>query len=298
MVLFHADDYGLDPHESEKILYCRKHGCLNSVSVMPNSPLLDECLHMLDGQIRLGVHLNFMEGRCCSVKQEVSLLVDEEGMFCLSYGKMLLLSCIRYRSFRRQIKAECAAQIQRVVQLTGMDCRLRIDSHLHCHMIPAVFHGLKDACRQLHVDVEYVRWPVEPLLPYLRHRNVWRCIPPVNLVKNLLLHLFALVNYPVLVKAGWKNKTAVFFGVLFTGKMFFQPVACVLPEFEKLAEKKNKDLEVLFHPGGIDAGDVHSDIRFAEFYNSPCRAMESDTLIRLKKQNRRQKKGRRAGDMQ
>lgn len=297
MILFHADDYGLNVQESEKILYCRRHGCLNSVSVMPNSPSLQQCIQMLDGSIKIGVHLNFMEGKCCSKKQDVPLLVDETGMFCLSYAKMLLLSCTQPRRFRRQVTAECIAQIQRVVQLMGTDYRLRIDSHLHCHMIPVVFRSLADACRKLHIDVEYIRWPVEPLLPYLRHRSVWRQILPINLVKNLLLHLFAIINYPVLVKAGWKNKTAVFFGVLFTGRMFFGPVSCVLPEFSKLAGKKNKDLEVLFHPGRIDEKDMHPGTRFAEFYQSDCRTVESDALVRLKAKYKRQKRGRKSEDL-
>ena len=39
-IWFHADDYGVTPEQSKRILDCYKQGVLNSISVLPNSPLL------------------------------------------------------------------------------------------------------------------------------------------------------------------------------------------------------------------------------------------------------------------
>ena len=65
MTEFHADDYGLFPEQSRRILYCHQNGVLNGTSVMPNSPWRDRCLDMLPEKgIALSVHLNLMEGQC------------------------------------------------------------------------------------------------------------------------------------------------------------------------------------------------------------------------------------------
>ena len=64
MTEFHADDYGLFPAQARRILQCYEKGALNGVSIMPNSPCLEQCLEMLpETGIALTVHLNLMEGR-------------------------------------------------------------------------------------------------------------------------------------------------------------------------------------------------------------------------------------------
>ena len=67
-IWFHADDYGVTPEQSERILDCYKQGVLNSISVLPNSPALVECRKLLDEadpkhQIRRVLHINLVEGR-------------------------------------------------------------------------------------------------------------------------------------------------------------------------------------------------------------------------------------------
>ena len=65
-VEYHADDYGLFPAQSRRILDCSDHGVLNAISIMANSPYLPECMEMLrsyQDRLKITLHLNFMEGR-------------------------------------------------------------------------------------------------------------------------------------------------------------------------------------------------------------------------------------------
>lgn len=287
MILLHADDYGIHPKQAERILSCHTNGCLNSVSALPNSRHLQECMEQLDGTVLCGIHLNFAEGPCCAEKENLSLLTDREGRFRLSFGNMLLLSILHYKKLRKQIKEECTAQIQKLAPY--LKNGIRIDSHRHYHMIPAVFSGICDACREQKLTVAYVRWPAEPLSPYLMHREVWAEIPFQNLMKNICIHILAVINYPALKKAGWKNKTAVFFGMLLTDRMFYEPVKCLLPDFIKYAEQKNKDLEILFHPGGVHPDEGYLDEKYQPFYMEKNRQMEAETLqsLIIKREDRR-----------
>ena len=72
--IFHADDFGITPEQSRRILECCDgcpggRGLLNSLSVLAGSPRFEECASLLDGRpegLRVGVHLNFVEGPCCA----------------------------------------------------------------------------------------------------------------------------------------------------------------------------------------------------------------------------------------
>lgn len=286
MTIFNADDYGINLQQSDRILFCNRNGCLNGISIMPNSRWLKESIDMLDNTVKVKIHLNFIEGKCCASKEKIPLLVDNEGKFKLSYKDMLILSLIWGKDLRKQVKEECMAQIQRVCQVMEKDYKVGIDSHMHYHMIPVVFRGLYDACMTLDVKIGYIRWPVEPFIPFLKHIEIWRNISCINLVKSILLHIFGIINYPILVKAGWKKKTAVFFGVLFSGRMFYNPVRSVLPEFELYAKRKRKDLEVLFHPGGIYNGEEYLDDKYIGYYQMKNRSKEGKALIKLRIQGR------------
>ena len=95
--IFHADDFGITPEQSRRILECCDDypggaGLLNSLSILAGSPRFEECADLLDGRpdgLRVGVHLNFVEGPCCADPVDVPLLVDEKGMFKLGYGGLL-----------------------------------------------------------------------------------------------------------------------------------------------------------------------------------------------------------------
>lgn len=83
-VIIHADDFGIEPAQSARILECcagvagascgekgdaekgaaGQGGLLNSLSIFANSPRFEDCAALLDARpegLRLGVHLNFVE---------------------------------------------------------------------------------------------------------------------------------------------------------------------------------------------------------------------------------------------
>ena len=102
-IWFHADDYGVTPEQSKRILDCYKQGVLNSISVLPNSPALVECRELLEEtdpehQIRRVLHINLVEGRPVAGAERVSMLVDEQGMFSCSFVKLWLWNYILHLS--------------------------------------------------------------------------------------------------------------------------------------------------------------------------------------------------------
>ena len=64
------------------------------------------------GKIKVAVHLNFMEGRCLSDPKQVYHLVDDQGIFHASFGKLLLADFLPGREeYRQQLYREICAQI-------------------------------------------------------------------------------------------------------------------------------------------------------------------------------------------
>lgn len=285
MIIFHADDYGINMEQSKRILDCRKKGVLNSVSIMPNSIHLDQTIPLLDRDIRKSIHINMAEGRCCATPEKIPLLVKENTFF-RGFGSMLLLSLLCGRELEKQVETECTAQIKCVKKYLEKDYKIRIDSHLHYHMIPSVFRGLCKALKASGSEVEYIRYPVEKLLVYVKVPGVWKYIRPVNVAKIILLKLFGMVNKRTLKQYGYENKTGGFFGLMFTGLMCERYVKPVLNEYVQYCQSKGKDLEVLFHPGAIHFGEEFlqdSKREYMKFYMADDRNTEANTLEGLRK---------------
>ena len=138
MIEFHADDFGLFERQSQRILQCYQNGVLNGVSIMPNSDCLPQCIQILRpylSNISVAIHLNLVEGQCLSDPNDVSLLVNEQGIFNISFGKLLCVSFMPARKkYISQIRKEFTKQIQRVDSLLKQKT-LRLDSHVHYHML-------------------------------------------------------------------------------------------------------------------------------------------------------------------
>ena len=209
--IFHADDFGITPEQSRRILECCDgcpggRGLLNSLSVLAGSPRFEECASLLDGRpegLHVGVHLNFVEGPCCADPAAVPLLVDEKGMFKLGYGGLLAGSWgTRSAELRRQLTVEACAQIARVVgrfpELAG---HLRVDGHQHTQLIPAVFDATLEAVRRSGCTLEYLRIPAEPTGAYLRS-GVAGTVRSVNWVKHALLNALWRRDRRVLAASG------------------------------------------------------------------------------------------------
>ena len=149
----HADDYGLTMNTSIDIMEGVNAGKLNSISIMPNTTCFDVAKkyffeNVLENKMPLiSVHLNFMEGYCVADKSKLSYLVDEDGLFCISWGTLVKYNYNYFirKKVKEQLKVEIRAQLHKVIDAYGLlaeDKKLRVDSHQHTHMIPIVMEAL------------------------------------------------------------------------------------------------------------------------------------------------------------
>lgn len=284
-VEYHADDYGLFPAQSRRILDCADNGVLNAVSVMTNGPHLAACMESFRPyaeRLAVAVHLNFMEGRAFCP----GLLTDGNGIFRATFGALLLHSFLPGRAkYREALREEIRAQIAALLPYLEKGRGLRIDGHAHYHMLPVVFDALVDVIQEDRLPVSYIRVPRDPIGVYLRHWGELEGFRPINLVKVLVLDLLAWRNERKYRAFFSRLERRVFLGVLFSGNMSFQNVSAVLAEATALAARKGRGLEVLAHPGGVrEAEDVraltHKDDR--AFLISGNREKEAEMYCRQK----------------
>lgn len=298
-VIFHADDFGANAEISEHILDCYREGALTSMSVLPNSPYLDACMELFTpyrGQIHVSIHFNLAEGHCLCDPSEIPYLVDERGMFAISFFKVLLLSFTgKRKELKRQIRAEMRAQLERMLPYLET---LRIDSHQHYHMIPVVMESILEAVHELpqtqagkqwlasstehRAETAFIRIPAEPLLPFLKKPAFYRTYRPINLIKNVVLNVLNVMDRKLL--APYRSRSAVFFGILLSGGMDLKRVRELLPSFEQIAAKRGLALEVLCHPGGVKQPDGLMDTENKDcvmFYTSAGRKKEKEMLMHI-----------------
>ncbi len=297
-IIYHADDFGITADQSKRILErtaISKNGALNSTSILVTGPHFDECADLLDQPmaqgLKVGLHLNLVEGPCAARPADVPLLVDDHGIFRLSFAGMLSTSLGGERhELERQLGIEIGAQLDvflaRFPQMRGA---LRLDSHQHFHLIPAVFRALLAAMEQRGCTLEYLRIPAEPALPFLQTPSLWLKIPAINWIKHWLLDF--LWRFDKKLLPDYRTVSAVFCGICFSGHMTIDRVSPALPAFERYAQKRGMDLELLFHPGGYEDASCALNPAlegFTEFYTSPLRCAEADTLYWLKEKRTNQ----------
>ena len=252
---FHADDYGLFPTQSHRILDCRRNGNLNGVSILPNSLCMEESVSDLFPfmeNLAVTVHLNLIEGNSICKREEIPFLTDEAGRLNSSFGCLLLRSFLPGRNaYREQLKKEFRAQIRAVQGKLEPGTPLRLDGHAHYHMIPVVFDAMMDVIREENLPVSYVRIPREHSMLYLRHLGKLHDFSAINLVKVGVLNVlsrWAERKYRQELKA---MDQKLFLGVFLSGRMYYENVIHILPDAVALAKKLGKDIEILAHPGGV-----------------------------------------------
>lgn len=294
-IWFHADDYGVTIEQSKRILDCWQNGALNSVSVLPNTSVLEEAQKLLDQvdpkgiQIRRVLHLNFVEGKPLAGAENVPDLVDKTGYFDKGFLQFFQWNYLKKGAKRtalaRQIQLEIATQLRAVTK--EHDFRITaVDSHQHYHMIPIVFDSLIKVLSRKEFEclkIRSVRIPVDPVVPLLHSARMCSGVPPINWVKWCILKLFEKRTRKILSSRG--VKAPVFFGIFYTCEMKKEVVETLLPAYKAYADKKGQELELMFHPGNLtDCGEL-LDTRsreLAAFYLSDNRQDEAECLKRIK----------------
>ena len=270
MIEFHADDYGMTIKQSKRIIECIDNGVLNGISLMPNSPNLDECMNLLQNRdVKIAIHFNFCEGKCLSEEK----IIAKSGNFEPNFIKLLLVSYIPFKrkKYKNAFKKEIEKQIEAVSKYYT-NKPYRIDSHCHYHMLPVIFDALMEVIEEKKMDVEYIRIPIEKKLK-IKPKNV----PFVNRIKNLILKI-------LYKRDKFKNKKLIkygnqeFLGILFSGHMFYESVNVML-------QNKLDNIEILFHPGAIyekEDMDIITNKFDLEFLTSPNRQKEGEATIKIK----------------
>ena len=291
-ILIHADDYGISPINSQKYITLLQQGSLDSLSILPNTQYFDECASLFMEKLGsfpqrplYSVHLNLVDGLSVSNKQ-LPLLHDDNKCITTSWGNLFLASFIpspKRKELKQQLKEEIYAQILKVHTTYAYQSSLRIDSHMHTHMIPIVSEALYEVITEHNLSVEFVRMTREPLHLFFRNLKYVTTYSPINLVKNVILNILA----PQLDKKLQKLSipSSYLFGVMMSGHMDYSRVSALSPLFSRYAEKHNKNLELLFHPGQMDSSELgiaQNKKDIYEFYLSDNRNIEYECVRTLR----------------
>ena len=288
---FHADDYALSISASQDIIRLGKKGAVDSISILPNMSAFTSGASFIEGSldaVKKSIHLNFMEGKSCLPTSQLPDLVDENGCFKVSWGSLLLANFnpFKRRILEDQLAAEIVAQVEKCIEAGLVDpMALRLDSHQHTHMIPMVQDALFKAVEQLERQgrkVVFIRNTEDPVSLYFHSWRTLRGFSPVNMLKCIILNSFSSRLKKRLNERGLP--TGYLCGVFYSGHMDEDRLKAVLPLFESLAKKKNRKVEVLFHPGSVKKEEITPEFTkpgFVQFHLSNNRHVEFDALCRL-----------------
>lgn len=299
----HADDYGLTVNTSKDMLECMQAGKLNSISIVPNMSCFGQCMDMLYEAIPampflplISVHLDFVEGHSLIGRGEVPLLTRADSdLMGLSWGGLFKLSYLPWKraAAKRQLKKEIKAQIERVEKATqrclqiakshGIFCAqkgLRIDSHQHAHMIPVVWEAVTEVVTEEGYSLEYIRNSKEVLGVFLSDISLWKTYRPINFVKNRLLALYShkVDRY----NSAHHQEQMYLWGLVMSGRMDYERIQKLYGAMICKAERDNRVLEILFHPGIMLPEEVTEEIALdavETFYLMEDRHIEKEAVM-------------------
>lgn len=295
----HADDYGYSLNTSKDILDCLKVGKLDSISIICNTNAFEESMDLLYKEIPnlpylplMSVHLNLVEGFNLSNTP----LLSKNGINNSSWADLFIASFGGMKSdLKEQAKQEIKAQINKtnevikkcidIAKKNNVEYKqkgLRIDSHVHTHPIPVVFDALVEVIKEEKYNVEYIRNPKEPLVPFIKNVNLWKTYGIVNFAKNIILNIFSIKVDKYCKKHG--IGLMYMWGLVMSGHMDYDRIQKLYNDMENYSNKHNKKLELLFHPG-IGLKDEYSNEKNIEYFNdfnsSENRKEEKDAVMRI-----------------
>ncbi len=296
-IWFHADDYGVTKAQSEKILECYTQGVLNSISIIPNSKKLSEAYKLLEqidseDRIRRVLHLNFVEGQPLSSGEEVPLLIDKEGYFDKSFIQYFKWNFVKTKNQRKELVNQLKTEIRNQLRVVTKEHDFKItaiDSHQHYHMIPLIFDSLMEVLAENEfeqLNISQIRISVDPVTPLMHNFKMLKRVPIINWIKWAILKIYAGRNKRILKRKG--ISVPVFFGIFFTCEMRLEVVKELLPLYKSFVNRKNSELELMFHPGNLATKHELLDARkgeLADFYMSDNRFLEADCLKMLENEN-------------
>src|SRR6267378_1609476 len=228
-LIVNADDYGLSRGVSIGIIEAAETGVVTSASMMVNLPGFDDTVARARScpSLSFGLHLNLTTGNPLTAAP--SLTRRKTGQF---YSLPLLVARASLgRVDSSEVTRECAAQIDRMIEVGISPTHL--DSHRHIHAHPALWAAVHEAASSR--SISNVRVPTEPLWTNARD---WRA----TLKKTGLLMCARISRHR------YKHNAAVqFFGLsLQGGRSFAARLFALIPKLPL------GTTELMTHPGYAD----------------------------------------------
>src|SRR6185312_552686 len=171
-LIINADDFGYTRGVTSGIVEAHRAGVVSSTTLLANMPAFDDAVRAVregDATLGVGVHINLVQGRPLA---RVRTLVDARtGMFHALPA--LVARVLAGRADRDGLGAAREAQIA-AVRAAGVNIT-HVDSHMHTHAIPALWHPISAAA--VRAGIRAMRWPAEsfrntPLQPSRLATNV------------------------------------------------------------------------------------------------------------------------------
>lgn len=285
IVDIHGDDYGYSINTSKDILECMKKGCLDSISIICNTYAFEESIKMLYDAIPslpflplISVHINLPEGK--------------GKILPLSWSKLFLSSNSIKNDLKKEIKIqidtvneviENCVEIAKKNNISFKQKGLRIDSHIHTHPIPIVWKSLIEVIEEEKYNIEYIRNPKEPILPFIKHIDLIGSYGLINIIKNRILMLYSNKIDKYCDKHNL-NKMYMW-GLAMSGHMDFDRIKKIYVDMYEYADTRGRNLEILFHPG-MALKDEYSDEMNKDYFKnanlSNNRHIEKQTVLKIR----------------
>jgi hopanoid biosynthesis associated protein HpnK len=209
-LIINADDFGLCESVNKGIVEAHTKGVLTSATIMANMPAAEQAVDLAKNlpTLGVGVHLNLTAGKPLCQDNTVKLILDSQGHFALSPGKLALASLITGKA-RAALETELASQIQWLIDKGIKPTHL--DSHKHIHSFPTIFPIVCRLAKRFGVSA--IRYTFEPKrvsqLP-------WPVTDRESRKRASLVRTMAKINH-------WQNpaffKTDALLGVNHVGKI-------------------------------------------------------------------------------
>jgi chitin disaccharide deacetylase len=238
-----ADDFGAHESVNEAVELAVRRGVLTSASLMVAGPAARDavCRARRLPQLRVGLHLVFVDGAAVLARTQIPALVDAGGRF----GRHIAIDSLRFffsPAVRRQLLLEVRAQFQ-AFAATGLQLD-HVNAHRHFHVHPTLLRLILEVGREF--GMQAIRWPREPLLIDGRSSTLGRTMQHASLSPWLAL-MRRQIERAGLLHNDW------IFGIADSGRMDTRAMLRVI------ARLPSGITEIYLHPAtdyGVDADET------------------------------------------
>lgn len=280
-IWIHADDLGLSPAITNRILKMHDDGALNRASMIVNFPWFPEVVQAIQARpkLRTFLHLNIFEGNPLAPPHLTAPLQLDNGRFRFEFVSLwhayLQADTNGRAALSKAVECEFEAQIQRYRQAFPNQDYLEVDSHVHFHMIPFVFDCLLSLASRH--PIRRIRTIHEPF--FIAKKGGLAPFGP-NLLKHLLLNALTRRHAPRLAAKGIATNDHLI-GILYSGHMTLDTAIAGLL---KSIKNNPKEIEILFHPGSTGPNEKSLWPEYSyiyKFHSSPKRQREEEAVRSL-----------------